>query len=775
MSGSQTVMILPQFHEPIMGMEDKQENEEMLITLFKQNCKLISLLKENNGEAIPVIMNPLVLALFSTEEFIKAADSVLQGMLHEQQEEKEKWIHLYSQWQKWNKNLAEAYKIMMEEGKTILIPTTVNSIPLTHYRTSLGIEVQVKVSIEMFKKYLGVSPEMFWLPQAAYLPGLDLYLIREGIEASFISSFSYGFSEKEREDAEILRSPRGLKLIPVFDHDSQEQLNEEAPKGISLVSLELEGGDRSEFDKLSASSFQSWLDAPSSLARIGFGYIGMEKQAPILQDEAMKNIRIVHEMENRLEKVKSDTDINSSVFHQLTREYMSALQGLNGNYLDSSHFNRIASLVMDGNTDDYFYYHRNKVNQLPSDELLDACTSSQPPLTREENGDAVLILSWEYPPNIVGGLSRHVYDLANNLVKKGKRVHVLTARSKDSLSYETVEGVTIHRVHPLHPYEENFFKWVFDLNQSFVQYAHELISLEKITHIHAHDWIVSTSAIKLKEYYSLPLITTIHATEHGRNQGIYTELQQKIHQEEQLLVAASNHLIVCSDHMKEEVKSLFTFDVPIEVIPNGVELERLQHLPSDQSIQESRPYFFSIGRMVHEKGFETLIRAASLLKNEGHRVSFIIAGKGPMLEHYRQLVKNENLDDMVFFTGFISDEKRNSYLKDCLAVIFPSLYEPFGIVALEAMAFKKGVVASDTGGLKSIVKHEHTGLLFQPDNESNLYELLLSLIEEPGKSERLGEVGFRMAKSMFSWERIADQTIHVYEDVLLQTKVEGLR
>jgi 1,4-alpha-glucan branching enzyme len=775
MSGSQTVMILPQFNEPIMGMEDKQENEEVLITLFKENCKLISLLKENNGEAIPVIMNPLVLAFFSTEEFLDAADSFLQRMLHEEQEEKEKWIHLYSQWLKWNKNLAEAYKIMMEEGKAILIPTTVNSIPLTHYRTSLGIEVQVKVSIEMFKKYLGVSPEMFWLPQAAYLPGLDLYLLREGIEASFISSFSYGFSEKDREGAEILRSPRGLKLIPVFDHDSQEQLNGEAPKGISLVTLELKGSDRAELNKLSSSSLQSWIDAPSSLARIGFGYIGMEKQAPILQDEAMKNIRIVHEMEDRLGQVKSDTDINSAVFHQLTREYMSALQGLNGNDLNSSHFNRIASLVMDGNTDDYFFYHRNKVNNLPCDELLDACTRTESPLSREENGEAVLILSWEYPPNIVGGLSRHVYDLANNLVKKGKRVHVLTARSNDSVSYETVEGVTIHRVHPLHPYEENFFKWVFDLNQSFVQYAHELISQEKITHIHAHDWIVSTSAIKLKEYYSLPLITTIHATEHGRNQGIYTELQQKIHQEEQLLIAASNHLIVCSDHMKEEVKSLFTFEAPIEVIPNGVELERLQHLPSDHSIQESRPYFFSIGRMVHEKGFETLIRAASLLKGGGHRVSFIIAGKGPMLEHYRQLVKNENLDDMVFFTGFISDEKRNRYLKDCLAVIFPSLYEPFGIVALEAMAFKKGVVASDTGGLKSIVKHEHTGLLFQPDNESNLYELLLSLIEEPGKSERLGEIGFRMAKSMFGWERIADQTIHVYEDVLLQTKVEGLR
>ncbi|OIU70966.1 hypothetical protein BHE18_18715 [Rossellomorea aquimaris] len=415
------------------------------------------------------------------------------------------------------------------------------------------------------------------------------------------------------------------------------------------------------------------------------------------------------------------------------------------------------------------------MNPYPSDELLDLSQNSKTTAPNEDKQDAVLILSWEYPPNIIGGLSRHVYDLANNLVKKGKQVHVLTARAKDTLPYETVEGVTIHRVHPLHPYEENFFKWVFDLNQSFVQYAHELISQEKITHIHAHDWIVSTSAIKLKEFYSLPLITTIHATEHGRNQGIYTELQEKIHREEQLLAAASDHLIVCSEHMKEEVRSLFTFEAPIEVIPNGVELERLGQMTFDQSVDESRPYFFSIGRMVHEKGFETLIRAAALLKRDGHMVSFIIAGKGPMLEHYRQLVKNENLDDMVFFPGFISDEKRNGYLKNCLAVIFPSLYEPFGIVALEAMAFRKAVVASETGGLKSIVKHEKTGLLFQPDNDSDLFEILLSLLHEPSKSERLGEIGLKLAQSMFSWDRIADQTMNVYDDVLLHTKVEGLR
>ncbi|KSU63697.1 hypothetical protein AS034_05485 [[Bacillus] enclensis] len=767
MSNRQNVMILPRFNEPAIEMEDKKEYIVKCSTLFKEHLNLIQALKENDGEPIPVILNPLALCLFSKEEFIEAADEYLQGMLMGNKEEKEKWVRIYSQWLNWEKKLSEAYKTLMDDGKAIIIPTALNSIPLTHYRTTIGVEVQVKISIGIFKEYLGHEPEFFWLPQAAYLPGIDLYLLKEGIKASFISSFSCKFSEKENEEADILHSPRGLKLIPV----SSKILQSNAGGSIEPIALDDDG---QKLLGVAALPVKDWLTAPSTLARIGFGYMGMEEQLPIMKDAEMKNLRKIHGMEEKLEELSVAKDINAAGFKQLTREFIAAIQGMSESFLDDSAFNRTASIMMGGDMEDHFFHHRKKVNPLPSDELLEIPGSKKSAQIADKQ-DAVLILSWEYPPNIIGGLSRHVYDLANNLVKKGKQVHVLTARSKDAVAYETLEGVTIHRVHPLHPYEENFFKWVFDLNQSFVQYAHELISQEKITHIHAHDWIVSTSAIKLKEFYSLPLITTIHATEHGRNQGIYTELQQKIHREEQLLVAASDHLIVCSEHMKEEVRSLFTFDAPIEVIPNGVELERLGQMTTDQSIEEGRPYFFSIGRMVHEKGFETLIRAASLLKRDGHMVSFIIAGKGPMLDHYRQLVKNENLDDMVFFPGFISDEKRNGYLKSCLAVIFPSLYEPFGIVALEAMAFRKAVVASETGGLKSIVKHEKTGLLFQPDNDSDLYEVLLSLLHDPLKSERLGEFGLKMAESMFSWERIADQTLHVYEDVLLQTKVEGLR
>ncbi|MBN8190953.1 glycosyltransferase [Bacillus sp. NTK074B] len=767
------IIVKPHFNE--LKFSHFFEKEGILLSFLMENSVLIEFLERNEGRSIPVVLNPLLLPLFMSEEFKERATVIIQAnLLQSNTEDKHKWQRIYSQWSTYEMNLVQAYKNLEVQGKVRIIPTTVSPFPLTHFRTPRAIESQVRMSTLLYKQYFQEIPEAFWLPRAAYVPGIDLYLIQQGIQYSFISSCSYEHSEKE-QDSGVIRTPRGLKLLPISE--SRIKDGRESDQPLSVVEIE-ELSDYDELMKLDDGNLHHELNAqmkkPTSLSRVGFGYLGMEKQTPVMPDASIRNIRKIHRMEEQLENMVTMVD-ESEWTHQLIREWVACLEGFNDeNGVLTIHFDTLLEQVKVGPKDEYLLLHRKGLVPFPSDEILTKLFTE----TRVgvvEKHDSVLILSWEYPPNIVGGLSRHVYDLANNLVKKGKHVHVLTTKANDTLSLEKSEGVTIHRVHPLHPYEEDFFKWVFDLNQAFIHYAHDLVKDERITHIHAHDWIVSTSAMKLKEYYSLPLITTIHATEHGRNQGIYTDLQHKIHREEQLLISASDHLIVCSEHMKEEIKSLFTIEAPIAVIPNGVELEKLDQFSQFNSQQPPITYFFSIGRMVHEKGFDTIIRVALRLKKEGHGILFVIAGKGPMLEHYRQTVIQDDLSDTVSFVGYISDRERNDYLKNCLAVIFPSLYEPFGIVALEAMAFRKGVVASNTGGLKSIVKHGQTGLLFEPNDEQSLYTQLVSLIEDTKRSERLGELGFKMAKSMFSWDRIADQTIHVYEDVLLQSKVEGIK
>ncbi|PFA62391.1 hypothetical protein CN378_20740 [Bacillus sp. AFS015802] len=765
------IMVYPKCND--LDFSHCYEKEDKLTELLIENSELIDFLERNDGVSIPVVLNPLLFSLFMSEEFRERAQTIIQHhLLQAGSQDRHRWQLIYSQWSTYDMNLVQAYKQLEMEGKVILIPTTVSPFPITHYRTPSAIEYQVRVSTLLYKEYVQKAPESFWLPQAAYLPGIDLYLTQQGIDFTFISSFSYEHSEKEY-DSGVIRTPRGLKLLPV----SEGRMEAETGLPLSMVFVK-DLADYEALKKLDSGgprhALTDMMDKPTALSRVGFGYLGMEGQSPILSDSAIKHIRMVHRMEEQLETVLT-SGVEAEWIHQLMREWVSSMAGFHGeDGLSTIHFDQLLDQIMDGQKDGHLLLHRKGLLPFPSDRVLEKLSAEMKGDVVEKH-DSVLILSWEYPPNIVGGLSRHVYDLANNLVKKGKHVHVLTAKANDALPLEKMEGVTIHRVHPLHPYEEDFFKWVFDLNQAFIHYAHDLIRDERITHIHAHDWIVSTSAMKLKEYYALPLITTIHATEHGRNQGIYTDLQHKIHGEEQLLIGATDHLIVCSEHMKEEIKSLFTIDAPIAVIPNGVELEKLDQSSPYDSVKPSAPYFFSIGRMVHEKGFDTIIRVASRLKEEGYNISFVVAGKGPMLEHYRQMVIGEDLSDIVSFVGYISDRERNDYLKKCLAVIFPSLYEPFGIVALEAMAFRKGVVASNTGGLKSIVKHEQTGLLFEPNQEQSLYNQLVSLIEDPQKSEQLGKLGFKMAQSMFSWDRIADQTIHVYDDVLLQSKVEGIK
>ncbi|WRP05271.1 glycosyltransferase [Rossellomorea aquimaris] len=770
MKGLSAVMIYPQFNE--LAFSQCNKREDLLTSILLENSALLDFLQRNGASSLPVVMNPAIFSLFMSDEFKEKAHSIIQSnLLQAEPHEKSKWQRVYSQWSTHDMNFVQAYKSLVVEGKVTVIPTTVSSFPLTHYRTPRAIESQVRMSTLLYKQYFQMIPKFFWLPRAAYVPGIDLYLTKQGVEFTFISSYSYEHSEKEK-DSGVIRTPRGLKLIPVSE--GRIGALEENVHSLSVVFIE----DHSSYDEWINGEFihslEEKMESSTALSRVGFGYLGMEKQTPILSDAAMKNIRNIHRMEEKLDDLYSSAG-QTEVAHQLMREWISSLEGTNiESGLTTIHFDSLLDMVKGGQIDEHLFLHRKRVVPFPSDEILEKLFAGNVE-EKAVKQDSVLILSWEYPPNIVGGLSRHVYDLANNLVKKGKQVHVLTTKANDALSLEKMEGVTIHRVHPLHPYEEDFFKWVFDLNQAFIHYAHDLLRDERITHIHAHDWIVSTSAMKLKEYYSIPLITTIHATEHGRNQGIYTDLQHKIHREEQLLISASDHLIVCSEHMKEEIKSLFTIEAPVAVIPNGVELEKLDQSSPYSFEQPSTPYFFSIGRMVHEKGFDTIIRVASQLKREGFNISFIIAGKGPMLEHYRQMVAHEDLSDCVSFIGYISDRERNDFLKNCLAVIFPSLYEPFGIVALEAMAFRKGVVASNTGGLKSIVKHEQTGLLFEPNHEQSLYGQLVSLIENPSKSEQLGNLGFKMAQSMFSWDRIAEQTIHVYDDVLLQSKVEGIK
>jgi glycogen synthase len=385
----------------------------------------------------------------------------------------------------------------------------------------------------------------------------------------------------------------------------------------------------------------------------------------------------------------------------------------------------------------------------------------------------VLILSWEFPPNIVGGLSRHVVGLATHLSEQGHEVHVLTAGKHNLPSFEVMNGIIVHRVRPVNEYDDHFLSWIAGLNMAMAFKADQLVEEIDFDLIHAHDWLVGAAAISLKELVEIPLLTTIHATEHGRNNGIYTEMQQFIHEKEQQLIIESDQIIVCSEYMKDELNRVFLLqNKNITVIPNGIE-----PLTVKKKIAEVIPeladkkYIFSIGRIVEEKGFETIIEAAAIAKEKKQNFIFVIAGKGPMLTEYQNQVIVRGLEGYVSFIGYVTDEQRNALIEACELAVIPSLYEPFGIVVLEAMALGKPTVVSNTGGMKGIIKHLQTGMLMVPGNPKSLLEQIEFLLNQPEKAKEIGSKGKQIVQSLYGWKRIAAETSRIMKDTLLRKRV----
>jgi glycogen(starch) synthase len=303
----------------------------------------------------------------------------------------------------------------------------------------------------------------------------------------------------------------------------------------------------------------------------------------------------------------------------------------------------------------------------------------------------------------------------------------------------------------------------------------ELGTQINFTVIHAHDWLVGAAATFLKGSLKMPLLTTIHATETGRNNGIHNEMQQFIHDKENQLIKESDQIIVCSDYMQQELVS--TFEIPdhkIVIIPNGIEpsKKKIERLPEIFLDCTNKKLIFSIGRIVKEKGFETIIEAASIVKEKRLDVFFVIAGKGPMLNHYRQQIQDRKLEEQISFIGYITDDEKNTLMFTSDMNVFPSLYEPFGIVALESMVQGKPTIVSNVGGLRGIVKHMVSGLLMEPGNAENLLEQICFLLENPKIAQEIGEKGQQLVKNLYGWNRVASETKRIMEDLTLLVRIK---
>jgi glycosyltransferase involved in cell wall biosynthesis len=389
----------------------------------------------------------------------------------------------------------------------------------------------------------------------------------------------------------------------------------------------------------------------------------------------------------------------------------------------------------------------------------------------------VMMLSWEYPPRIVGGISPHVSDLSKQLQKKGVEVHVIT-KATPLAPDEEIEpsGVQIHRVH-LKQEPNDFLHEIQLLNQATDLRVRELLEQWRPggapTIFHAHDWLSLDAARELKYEYNLPMIATIHATESGRHGGIFNDTSRYIHEQEFWLSYEAWRIIVCSDFMKNEAIRLFTAPADkIDIIYNGVdptkfefdwdEAERAKHRATLARPDEKIVMY--VGRFVREKGIHVLLNAASSILAEEPNTKFLIVGGGQR-ERFEHFVHWAGLQDKVLFTGFMANRALHQLYRCADVAVFPSLYEPFGIVALEGMAAGAAVVASDAGGLPEVVKHDETGTLSYANDPGSLAWAVLRVMRDPNRAEILKEKARARLRVDFDWSHLADQTIAVYERV----------
>jgi glycosyltransferase involved in cell wall biosynthesis len=207
------------------------------------------------------------------------------------------------------------------------------------------------------------------------------------------------------------------------------------------------------------------------------------------------------------------------------------------------------------------------------------------------------------------------------------------------------------------------------------------------------------------------------------------------------------------------------------MVPNGVNTsiynmasEDLKDFRNKFALPEEKIVLF-VGRLVYEKGIHILINAVPKIL-EKVNAKFIIVGSGYMKEQLLNIVRSMNLEHKVLFEGFM-DEQTLLKLQQCADVsVVPSLFEPFGIVALEAMAAKSPVVASDTGGLSEIIQHEVTGVKVYPNNPESLSWGITKVLLDDSYRQRLRENAYKKVLEMYDWEKIAQQTRNIYENVL---------
>ena len=385
------------------------------------------------------------------------------------------------------------------------------------------------------------------------------------------------------------------------------------------------------------------------------------------------------------------------------------------------------------------------------------------------------MVSWEYPPVVIGGLGRHVHHLATALAGAGHEVVVLSRRPADTdpsthpSTDEISEGVRVVAA-AQDPHEFGFgsdmMAWTLAMGHAMVRAG---LAVRDDTGerwvpdvVHAHDWLVAHPAIALAEFFDVPLVSTIHATEAGRHSGwVSGPISRQVHAVESWLVHESDSLITCSASMSDEITELFGPGLAeTRVIRNGIDAELWPF--AARKPRQGPAELLYVGRLEYEKGIQEAIAALPRIRRAHPGTTLTIAGDGTQQEWLVEQARKHKVLKATRFVGRLGHDALVDAMHTADAAVLPSHYEPFGIVALEAAATGIPLVTSNVGGLGEAVIDGQTGMSFAPRDVAGLAAAVRAVLDDPAAAARRAVAARERLTSDFDWHTVAAETSQVY-------------
>jgi len=405
---------------------------------------------------------------------------------------------------------------------------------------------------------------------------------------------------------------------------------------------------------------------------------------------------------------------------------------------------------------------------------------------------------YEYPPQLVGGLGTYAEYITQQYVDIGHDVSVFTLNNNGLKTREIMRGVEVHRpqiadasnIWPFFVADDlkkwgtnlKFFNDIFIYNiLSATKFINGLIKKEGYNFdvVCCHDWLSSIAGLVIKNETKIPVVFHTHSTEWGRSGGHGSEVVSHL---ENAMAQNSDKIITVSYAMQEDLIKHGWPPSKISVVWNGVDPDHYDpvNVQKQDAVSIRKKYgipndwnmLLFVGRLTWIKGVRNLLQAMPLVLKEYPNTKLVILGKGEEQSDIEETAERLNIkSSIVYRFDFVSEKERILHYAASDVCIFPSIYEPFGIVSLEAMAMEKPVVVGARGavGFKEQVVNggtDQTGIHINGEDASDIAWGIKEMLRNPEKAKNWGENGRRRVLEYFTWRKVAEQTVKIYESLL---------